>query len=131
MNRQILVLYFAISFMLLTGLSVDARQQWTAEQANDWYKQKPELIGCNYIPSTAINELEMWQADTFDPATIDRELGWAQSLGFNSARVFLHNIPWTQDSQDFIQRIDQFLQIADKHHIGIVFVLFDSCWDPF
>jgi hypothetical protein len=91
----------------------------------------PWLLGCNFNPSTAINELEMWQADTFDPETIDRELGWAENLGFTSIRVFLHHIPWQQDSKGFIQRIERFLQIADKHHIGVMFVLFDSCWDPF
>src|SRR6202000_123696 len=81
-------------------------------------------------PRSAINPLEMWQADTFDPKTIDQELGWAQGLGLNPGRVFLHNLLWQQDSQGFLNRIDQFLTIADKHHIRVVFVLLDSCWDP-
>ncbi len=131
MNRKFLILIVCTLLFLFRPDLSSAREQWTVYQANDWYRQKPELIGCNFIPSTAINELEMWQADTFDPTTIDRELGWAQGLGFNSTRVFLHNIPWDEDSQGYIKRIDQFLQIADKHHIGVVFVLLDSCWDPF
>jgi hypothetical protein len=88
------------------------------------------LVGCNFIPSTAENDLEMWQADTFDPKTIDRELGRAQGLGFNCVRVFLHNLLWQQDSKGFLDRMDQFLAIADKHHIKVTFVIFDSCWDP-
>jgi endo-1,4-beta-mannosidase len=84
----------------------------------------------NFIPSTAINELEMWQADTFDPPTIDRELGWAQSLGMNSMRVFLHNLLWEQDSAGFLMRMNKFLEVADKHHIRIMFVLLDSVWEP-
>ena len=80
--------------------------------------------------STAINELEMWQADTFDEPTIDRELGWAESIGMNTMRVFLHNLLWEQDPKGFQQRIDKFLTIASRHHIRPVFVLFDSCWDP-
>jgi hypothetical protein len=72
----------------------------------------------------------MWQADTFDPKTIDRELGWAEGLGFNSIRVFLHSLLWEQDSKGFLERMDQFLGIAAKHHIGVVFVPLDSCWDP-
>ncbi len=44
-------------------------------------------VGCNFIPSTAINQLEMWQKDTYDPNTIDRELGWAEQIGFNTVRV--------------------------------------------
>ena len=93
--------------------------------------QQPWPVGANFLPSTAINELEMWQADTFDPATIDRELGWAEAIGMNTMRVFLHNLVWEQDPKGFDQRINTFLTIAARHHIRPVFVLFDSCWDPF
>jgi hypothetical protein len=103
---------------------------WTSEQANKWYLQQPWLVGSNFITSSAINELEMWQPDTFDLPAVDRELGWAQSLGMNTMRVFLHNLLWQQDSQGFLRRIDQFLEVADKHHIRITFVLLDSVWDP-
>jgi hypothetical protein len=105
-----------------------AGERWSAEKANAWYTSTP--IGCNYIPSTAINQLEMWQAETFDLATIDRELGWAEGLGFNSVRVFLHDLPWKQDGPGFLGRITQFLQVAEKHQIRVMFVVFDSCWDP-
>ena len=87
-------------------------------------------MGSNYIPASAINELEMWQADTFDPRRIDLELGWAESIGLNTMRVFLRDLPWQQDATGFQKRIDTFLQIADKHHITPLFVLFDSCWIP-
>jgi hypothetical protein len=104
--------------------------RWTEKHAADWYAAQPWFVGSNYIPSNAINELEMWQADTFDPARIDQELGWAQSIGLNAMRVFLHDLLWQQDAAGFQKRIDTFLAIADKHHIKILFVLFDSCWDP-
>jgi len=106
-------------------------QRWTEAQANAWYAAQPWPVGANFLPSSAINVLEMWQADTFDPVTIDRELGWAESIGMNTMRVFLHNLLWEQDSQGFEQRIDTFLTIAARHHIRPVFVLFDSCWEPF
>jgi hypothetical protein len=106
----------------------DAR--WTESQANDWYAKQPWLVGANFIPADAVNELEMWQADTFNPSEIDRELGWAESIGMNTMRVFLHDALWAQDPEGFKHRIDQFLAIAAKHHIRPVFVLFDSCWDP-
>lgn len=104
--------------------------RWTAEKANAWYRQQPWLLGSNYIPATAINELEMWQAETFDPKRIDQELGWAESVGQNTMRVFLHDLLWQQDAAGFRKRIDQFLSIAQKHHIRPMFVFFDSCWDP-
>jgi hypothetical protein len=106
-------------------------QRWSVEKAVDWYAPYGWLVGCNFAPSTAINQLEMWQATTFDPVTIDRELAWAQELGFNSLRVFLHNLLWTQDAEGFTKRMGQFLDIADQHKIGVMFVLFDGVWDPF
>ncbi len=104
--------------------------RWSAEKANTWYKKQPWLVGSNYIPANAINQLEMWQAETFDPKRIDLELGWAESLGMNTMRVFLHDLPWQQDASGFRKRIDDFLAIAARHHIRPMLVLFDSCWDP-
>jgi len=118
-----------LSLLLTLSMLTANAQRWTAQQANTWYKTQPFLVGANFIPSTAINQLEMWQADTFDPATIDKELGYAEGIGMNVMRVFLHNLVWEQDAEGFKKRIDQFLQIADKHHIKIMFVLFDSCWN--
>jgi hypothetical protein len=117
--------------MLALSLTADGADRWTKECANAWQEQTGWLVGCNYLPANAINQLEMWQADTFDPAQIDKELGWAESLGFNSMRVFLHHLLWEQDSKGFLDRMDQFLAIANKHKIGVMFVLFDSCWDPY
>jgi hypothetical protein len=105
-------------------------ERWTETRANEWYQKRGWVVGVNYITSTAVNQLEMWQADTFDPVTIDRELGWAEQLGFNSMRVFLHDLAWKQDPAGFYDRVDKFLAIADKHHIGAMFVIFDSVWNP-
>lgn len=104
--------------------------RWTEDRANHWYKHQPWLVGSNFVPSDAVNELEMWQAETFNPKEIDRELGWAEGLGMNTMRVFLHNLLWEEDAPGFQHRIDQFLSIAASHKIRPVFVLFDSCWDP-
>ena len=106
-----------------------APPRWSKEQANAWYGKQPWLFGCNFIPSTAINQLEMWQADTYDPKTIDRELGWAQSLGMNTVRVFLHDLAWQADAGGFKKRLGDYLAIADKHSIRTLFVLFDDCWN--
>lgn len=113
------------------GDHTPVREIWTADQANAWYARQGWLVGPNYTPATAINQLEMWQEDTFDPETIDRELGWAADLGMNTARVYLHDLVYEQDSAGFIDRIDRFLELADKHGIRPLLVFFDSCWDPF
>jgi hypothetical protein len=118
--------------MIVTSLTcLQAQDRWTEAQANAWYAAQPWPVGADFLPSTSINELEMWQADTFDAKTIDRELGWAESIGMNTMRVFLHNLLWEQDPAGFKQRIDMFLTIAARHHIRPMFVLFDSCWEPF
>lgn len=131
----------AISALLMTACgqpkanhqtaAADTSIIWTKRQAQDWYKKQPWLVGANFLPSTAINQLEMWQADTFDTVTINRELGWAQSLGMNTMRVFLHDLAFEQDSAGFINRVDKFLAIAESHKIRPLIVIFDSCWDPF
>ena len=114
---------------LLAAGAAHARPQWIAAQANAWYAREPWRVGSNYIPDDAINQLEMWQADTFDARQIDWELGLAEHTGMTTMRVFLQDQLWTQDSKGFLDRMDQFVAIADKHHIKPLFVLFDSCWD--
>ena len=103
--------------------------RWSIEQAWEWYDKQPWLVGCNFTPSTAINQLEMWQADTYDPETIKRELGWAHGLGFNTVRTYLHDLAWTQDPTGFKKRINHFLEITSKHSIRPLFVFFDDCWN--
>src|SRR5579859_569631 len=118
-------------FFLAGSLACGQQARWTEKQAADWYAKQPWLVGSNYIPATAINELEMWQADTFDPKRIDLELRWARGIGMNTMRVFLHDALWQQDAAGFTKRIDVFLGLADKRAIKPIFVLFDSCWDPY
>ncbi|MGA2169001.1 MAG: 1,4-beta-xylanase [Terracidiphilus sp.] len=131
MRMQHLTLFLIIFVALAFCAPLHGQQQrWTEDRANQWYQQQPWLVGANFLPSDAVNELEMWQAGTFDPAEIDREFGWAEGLGMTTMRVFLHNLLWEQDSAGFQHRLDQFLAIASKHHIRPMFVLFDSCWDP-
>ena len=105
-----------------------ARDIWSKAEANAWYGKQKWLVGSNYIPADAINQLEMWQAESFNPAQIDKELGWAQAMGMTTMRVFLHDALWQQDAPGFKKRIDTFLTIAARHGIKPLFVLFDSCW---
>src|SRR5919106_2759742 len=128
--RVVLRLVLLLVFVGQASLAL-AGSRWTEAQARDWYARQGFLIGANFVPATAINELEMWQADTFDSARIDLELGWAAGIGMNTMRVFLHDLAYQQDAQGFLRRVDQFLSIAAKHKIRPIIVLFDSVWDPF
>ncbi len=113
--------WFVLSFVLFSGVAPSSSSstagagKWSTDRATRWYSSQPWLVGSNFVPSTAMNELEMWQKDTFDIATIDRELGWAESLGMNTMRVFLHNLVWQEDSKAFLERLEKFLSVAEKH----------------
>jgi hypothetical protein len=119
---------WTLVFLMLVGLNTSA-QKWSVEKSNDWSKTHAWASGCNYQPATAINQLEMFQAATFDPKTIDKELGWAEGLGLNTMRVFLHHVAWTSDKDGFKNRLNQYLQISSKHGIKTIIVFFDDCWN--
>lgn len=120
--------FISILIFLCFIIHASFAQQWSMNKANKWYKKQPWLVGCNYTPAYAINQLEFWQAETFNLKAIDKELGWAQSLGFNTLRVFLHDLAWKQDPSGFKKRIDSFLTVCKKHGIMPMFVFFDDCW---
>ncbi|MGD1240193.1 1,4-beta-xylanase [Mycobacterium seoulense] len=110
--------------------SAEEPGRWSADRANRWYQAQGFVVGSNYITSNAINQLEMFQADSYDPRRIDTELGWARFYGHNTARVFLHDQLWAQDQRGFQTRLAQFVDIAARHRVKPLFVFFDSCWDP-
>src|SRR5450432_1265263 len=122
----IVVLVFQISQLLNAQ---PERPVWSKTKAGNWYVLQGWLRGCDFIPSTAINQLEMWQESTFDTATISRELGYAKSIGLNCMRVFLHHLAWEEDKKGFLNRMDQYLTIADAKNIKTIFVFFDDCWN--
>lgn len=124
---------FFICIFLATRVNLSAQAEkkiWSQQKANAWYKKQGWQIGANFLPSSAINQLEMWQAETFDTTTISRELRWAEQLGFTTMRVYLHDLVWQNDAQGFKQRIHIFLSIASRYHIKPSFVFFDDCWNP-
>ena len=129
-NSFIFVALFSLASLLSGCQSSDIYQPWSKEKAKAWYAEHPYRVGCNFQPSTAINQIEMWQSATFDAATIDRELGWAEELGLNVMRVYLSSVVWQNEPEAFKQHMDEYLTIADKHHIKTLFVFFDDCWNP-
>lgn len=126
----------AMSFGAISGgvshkISKNTDQRWSKERAKEWYSQQKWLVGCNYIPANAINQLEMWQKETFDTLTISKELKLAGSIGFNTLRVYLHSVAWQADPKGFKERMDTFLKIASRNGIKPLFVFFDDCWNPY
>lgn len=103
--------------------------RWSLQKAADWQRDIGWRVGCNFTPSTAANQLEMWQSDTYDRETISRELGWAASIGLNTVRVYLHDLLFEDDPTEFLDRVDDFLSIAAGCGIGAIPVLFDGVWN--
>jgi hypothetical protein len=128
--KHLLFIIFLLPVTPLLSIAQTSPSVWPASKANTWYAAHPWINGADFIPSTAVNQLEMWQADTFDSKTIDRELGYAEGIGFNTMRVFLHSMAWQQDPKGFKSRVNEYLTIAGKHHIQTLFVFFDDCWNP-
>ncbi len=128
MRKVLSIVVFARCFYASNAQT--ARPVWTKSSANQWYANQGWLRGCDFIPSTAINQLEMWQAESFDTATISRELGYAQSIGLNCMRVFLHHLAWQQDPEGF-KKTDGSVScyFADGRNIKTIFVFFDDCWN--
>ena len=120
-------LFLGLSLLLLFSLKA---QQWPVAKAWIWHDAQPWWVGTNFNPSTAINQLEFWQTDTFDAKTIGKELKWSAGLGMNVHRVYLHNLLWEQDAQGFIERLNVYLDIADRHKLKTIFVLLDDVWHP-
>ena len=116
--------------LYLQGINAQAPgKRWSAERASEWYENHDWMVGANFVPSTAINQLEMWQEETFDPETIDRELGYAEEIGMNTMRVYLHSLAYKSDKEGFKNRISRYLDIADSHGIKTIFVIFDDVWN--
>jgi hypothetical protein len=126
MKRQVLVIS-----LFSVAVAIAQTPQWSPSAAADWYARLPWLIGANYLQSNTVNQIEMWQNDTFDGDRIDMELGWAESLGINTLRVSLHQMLWDHDAGALKSRMGKLLTLADKHKMKVIFVLFDSFGDPY
>ena len=85
-------------------------------------------IGANYTPAYAANQIQMWHE--FKPEVIESELTAAvKYFGINTLRVYLHNIVYDTEKEVFLERIEEFLKICDRHGIKPGFVFFDDCWN--
>ena len=126
----ILVIFNLLFVQCRQALKTPVAERWSEEKAWKWHQENGWMAGTNFNPSTAINQLEFFQEESFDLETIDRELSWSAELGMKMHRVYLHNLLWDQDSLGFINRINAYLETADKYQIKTMLVLLDDVWHP-
>jgi len=84
------------------------------------------IRGANYVPSYASTSVGIWK--DFDAAVVSRELGYAQRIGLNSVRMFLQYVVYEQNPAQFLDRVEQFVRLADQRGLRTMLVLFDSCF---
>jgi hypothetical protein len=120
-------------FIILLSLfqQTSARDIWTVEQAQAWFQSFPYIQGSQYITSDAGNQLEMFQNDSWNPTLIDIEFGLAEALGSNTMRVFLHDLAYEVDKVGFMSRVNTLLDLAEKHGLKLLLVIFDSCYGSY
>jgi hypothetical protein len=92
----------------------------TADYTNVW----ANVRGTNYVPSYSKNSAQTWL--DYDPVVIDRELGFAEKLGLNNVRTFLHMFPWVSDRDTFLANYDDFIARCLAHKIKPLIVVFDD-----
>ena len=130
-NHFVLLAIFSLLFIQCQQtLKTPVAERWSEEKAWKWHQENGWMAGTNFNPSTAINQLEFFQEESFDMETIDLELSWSAELGMKMHRVYLHNLLWDQDSLGFINRINAYLETADKYQIKTMLVLLDDVWHP-
>jgi hypothetical protein len=83
-----------------------------------------DVRGVNYVPSYSRNDIQTWE--DYDQATVERELSYAQGVGFNAVRVFLNMSPWVADRNTFLSHYDHFVGACAAKGIRPLVVLFDD-----
>jgi hypothetical protein len=116
-----------IARLCLLWICVTGLESYGSAQARPNYKtvEWQSIRGVNFFPSYASNAHEAWSR--FDAIVVDRELGWARGLGFNSVRVWLSVAAFEKAPSDFNRHLRQFMDLCRKHRLTVMLVLFDCC----
>lgn len=100
-------------------------RRWTREEAWEWQKKVGWLRGCNFIGSDCANRIDMWQShdNAIHMETADRELAKCKELGFNVVRLIIEFDVWIQEHDSFMNVLEKYISICDKHCQKVVLVL--------
>lgn len=133
MNTKKLIM--AVAALSAAELFAARTAPWTKEKAWDWYNDQPWIRGCNYMPASAANRVDQWQALGSEARfeEMDRELALAESIGFNAVRLILAEEGfgvWVHDHDGFLARFERALGVCAKHKIRAIIVLGNDCSRP-
>lgn len=127
MNTRKLMISGLLVVLFFSHTANAQENRWSEERANNWYQSVGWLNGVNYIPSDALNYTAMWDKTSFNPKLIDKELALAESIGINSVRFIMQYAVYEDDPQYFLNTLDKFLKICEKHKIVAMPTFFDDC----
>lgn len=105
---------------------VVAAERWSEERAWKWYDAQAWPVGCNLVPKYAYNQIDMWQGSTFNRKALDEELALAESLGFNTVRVFLSDFVYKNQPVTFKRNFRTFLDLCEKRGIKTIPTFFTN-----
>ena len=80
------------------------------------------IRGFNYTQSNAWNDYDFWEH--YDHDIVERDMGYAQRLGLNSARIFLSYTFYFAGGERFLACVKDFVQTAWKHGISTHPIIF-------
>ena len=85
-------------------------------------KDYSHIKGFNYTASYAHNDIDFWS--NYRAEIVEREMGYAQRLGLNSARIFLPYCVYRKNPQQFLENVTDFVRTAWKHGISSTPIVF-------
>ncbi len=94
-----------------------------APAASRFAKDYSNVRGFNYTASQARGYAAQWQQ--YSHEVVDREMGYAQKLNLNLARVFLAYRAWEADKAAFNAGVRDFIRTADAHGISTMLIFVD------
>ena len=118
--------FYIFALLILFSQQLSARDIWTPDQAWAWFNAQKYIMGTEFTVSSAANQLEMWQAETFDAELIEKEISFGAKLGYTVFRIFLHDLVYFHDPTGFKSRMNTVLNSLDKYGMKALFTIFDT-----
>ena len=126
----LILVIITVIFNACNNDSCRTQGRWSEEKVKEWYARQTWPVGVNYVAATAINQIEMWQAESFDHETMDREMALVEDLGMNTVRIFLYDLVWQVEPDGFKERLNLFFDICEKHHLKVIVTFFTNGGKP-
>ncbi|MBQ9098008.1 MAG: cellulase family glycosylhydrolase [Clostridia bacterium] len=108
------------------------KQQWSKEQAWEWYKAQPWIRGFNGYPQNCVNRIAMWQAHNHQAviAQIEKEFALARETGLNAVRAIIQFEVWYYEHDSFMANLEEYLNLAQRYGIKVMLCLGNDCTVP-